>query len=47
MAQTLLEKLLNPWRRSWRELIRIARYHQSRNAAAYLSRAKRGNADLT
>ncbi len=47
LAQTLLEKLINPWRRSWRELIRIAGYHQTRNAAAYLSRNKRTNADST
>ena len=47
LAKTLLENLLNPWRRSWRELIRIAGYHQARNATAYLSRNKRRYADST
>ena len=39
VAQCLLEKLLNVWHGSWRDLKRITAYHQTRNAASYASRA--------
>ena len=40
----LLEKMINCWRRSWRELIQRSAYYQWRNKQSYESRIKTANA---
>lgn len=42
----LLEKVINCWRRSWRNLLRRAAYHQHRNALSYASRTRTANKRL-
>ena len=43
-CRLLLEKIINCWRRSWRDLIQRAAYYHWRNALSYACRIKKANA---